>query len=360
MILEPPQTLPALRRAPRHEAYRVDLMTKRDGTIGRLDGVPEVSLDFSASENRVLTSGGSLRLDDLGQDIDWLTARCQPWATVNGQSWPLGVYLMSAPTQRHEPTGRSWEVTLRDKLSILDEDVLPETFSLNTGQNVVEAVRQVIVGAGEANHSISEDPRVLTGPMTWPPNTSRLVIVQDLLKMINFNPLRVDGWGAYIGDPFVDPKVRNIVESFEEGSSAIHLPSFQTTRDVTSIPNRLVGISSSRSAGLVVTAQNNDPASPYSVPARGRVVARSEDFDAPDITTLAALVSRRMLELMAPASVVQFQHAVIPLSVDSVVRFTSDGVSLDGVVESTSVTLAAGQMMQTTIREVVRVGLTVS
>lgn len=360
MILEAPEPRPVLRRAPRHEVYRVDLMTNRDGTIGRLDGVAEASLDFSASEDQVLSSGGSLRLDDLGQSIDWLNARCQPWATVNGQSWPLGVYLMSAPSRHHESTGRSWEVTLTDKLSILDQDVLPETFSLDTGQNVVAAIQQVITDAGEANHSISDDPRTLTGPMTWPPNTSRLTIVQDLLKMINFSPLRVDGWGAYVGNPFVDPKDRSVAETFVEGVDAIHLPSFQVTQDVASIPNRLIGVSSSRSAALVVTAENNDPEHPYSIAARGRVIARSETFDAPDIDTLAALVSRRMLELMAPASVVQFQHAVVPLDVDSVVRFQSDGVSLDGVVTSTSVTLAAGQMMQTTIRGVVRVGLTVS
>lgn len=349
-----------LRRGQRRESYRVDLMTNRDGTIGRLDGVSEVSLSFDSSEDGVLTSGGTLNLDDVGQPIDWLNARCQPWATVNGESWPLGVYLMSAPTAQHDSTGRSWEVTLKDKLSILDEDLVAETYALNTGQNVVDAIRQIIADAGEANHAISPDPRVLSGPLTWPPNTSRLTIVQDLLKLINFNPLWVDGWGAYVGEPFVDPQARTIDESFVEGSTAIHLPSFQVTKDVAGIPNRLIGVSSTSGAGLVVTADNNDPASPYSIPSRNRVIARSEDFDATDLTTLAGLVARRMRELMAPASVVQFQHAVVPLSVGSVVRFTSDGVSIDGVVLSTSISLEAGQMMQTTIQEVVRVGLSVS
>jgi len=335
-------------------------MTNRDGTIGRLDGVAEVSLEFSASDNGVLTSGGSLNLNDEGQVIDWLNARCQPWATVNGQSWPLGVYLMSAPTVQHEPTGRSWEVTLKDKLSILDEDLMAETYALNTGANVVDAIRQVIADAGEANHAISADPRVLTGPLTWPPNTSRLTIVQDLLKMLNFSPLKVDGWGAYVGEPFVDPKNRSVAMVFEEGLNAIHLPSFQVTQDVASIPNRLIGVSSTSSAGLVVTADNNDPSSPYSIPARNRVIAQQEDFDATDLTILGKLVSRRMLELMAPSSVVEFQHAVVPLEVDSVVRFVSDDVSLDGVVLSTSVTLAMGQLMKTTIQEVVRAGLTIS
>lgn len=358
--LVPPVLPDPFRMAPRRERYRVDLMTNRDGTIGQLDGVKEISLEFSASDEGVLTSGGSLNLDDVGQTIDWLNARCQPWATVNGQSWPLGVYLMSAPTEQHESTGRSWDVVLKDKLSILDEDWMAETYALAAGQNVVDAIRQVIADAGEANHAISADPRVLSGPLTWPANTSRLTIVQDLLKLLNFAPLWVDGWGSYIGEPFVDPQNRAVSMAFEEGLSAIHLPSFQVTKDVASVPNRLIGVSSSSTAGLVVTADNNDAASPYSIIRRNRIIARSEDFDTTDLGTLANLVSRRMLELMAPASVVEFQHAVVPLEVGAVVRFTSDGVSLAGVVLSTSVTLAAGQLMQTTIQEVVRVGLTVS
>lgn len=349
-----------LLQAPRREHYRVDLMTNRDGTIGRLDGVSEISLEFNSSEDGVLASGGSLRLDDRGQDIDWLNARCQPWATVNDQSWPLGVYLMSAPTAQHSPTGVSWEVTLKDKLSILDEDLVAGTYALNTGTNVVDAIRQVIDDAGETNHSISPDPRVLTGPLTWQAGTSRLVIVQDLLKLINFAPLSVDGWGAYVGTPYVDPKDRAVSRTFEEGLSSIHLPTFQVTRDVASTPNRLIGVASTSGAGLVVTADNDDPDSPYSITARNRVIARSEDFEAVNLETLAALVARRMRELMAPASVVVFEHAVVPVEVGDIVRFTSDGVSVEGVVVSTSVALAAGQMMQTTIREVVRVGLTVS
>lgn len=359
-IIDAPDPLPLLRQTPRVEYYRVDLMTNRDGTVGHLDGVSEVGLEFSASDNGVLTSGGSLLLHDVGQTIDWLNARCQPWAIVNGQSWPLGVYLMSAPTASHEPTGVSWDVTLKDKLSILDEDLVAETYALDTGANVVNAIRQVIADAGESNHSISADVRVLTGPLTWPPNTSRLTIVQDLLKLLNFSPLWVDGWGSYVGVPFVDPQNRPIDEVFEEGRTAIHLPSFQVTRDVSNIPNRLIGVSSSSGGSLVVTADNEDPANPYSIPARNRIIARSEDFDATDMDTLADLVSRRMRELMAPSSVVEFQHAVVPIQVNAVVRFVSDDISLDGAVLSTSITLAAGQMMQTTIQEVVNVDLTIS
>jgi len=236
----------------------VDLMTNRDGTIGQLTGVSQVSLTFDNDESGKLTSGGSLSLADEGQEIDWLNARCQPWAEVNGQAWPLGVYLMSAPTVQHDSTGRTWEVTLKDKLAILDADWVPETYSVPVTTTITGAIRQVISDAGEANHSITPDPRYLTAPMTWPPNTSRLTIVQDLLKTLNYAPLWVDGWGSYIGEPYVDPKNRSVDEVFEEGANAIHLPSFQVTQDVASIPNRLIGVSSSSGASLVMTACNLD------------------------------------------------------------------------------------------------------
>lgn len=360
ILLEPPPLPDPLQQNARREFFRVDLMTNQDGTIGQLDGVSNVSLTFSADENEVLTSGGSLHLDDQDQDIDWLNARCQPWANVNGVEWPLGVYIMSAPTVQYDPTGKSWDVTLKDKTAILDQSWIAQTYGLDAGQNVVAAIQQVITDAGETNYSISADPRVLNGPLTWPPNTSRLTIVQDLLKLINFMPLWVDGWGAFIGVPHVDPDDRPVDYAFEEGDTAIHLPSFQVTKDVANVPNRLIGVSSTSSTGISVTADNNDPTSQYSIPARGRIIAQSQDFDAPDFATLADLTARRMRELMAPASVVEFQHATVPLQVNSVVEFTSDDISINGVVLSTTVNLAAGQLMQTTIREVVTVALDVS
>ena len=358
--LIPPAEVNPLRAAVRREHYRVDLLTNRDGTIGSLDGVSQVSLLFDGDDDGVLTSTGTLTLDDLGQDVDWLNARCQPWANVNGVEWPIGVYIMSAPVEEHEATGKSWAVTLKDKLSILDEDLLAETYALDAGANIVEAVRQLIEDAGEFNHAISADARVLSGPLTWPPATSRLAIVQELLKMLNYAPLWVDGWGQYIGRPYVDPQNRPVEAVFEEGAGAIHLPSFKVAKDLSSVPNRLIGVSSSSGGGLVVTADNDDPTNKYSIPSRNRVIATQEDFEAVDITALAALVVRRMRELMAPGSTVTFQHAVVPLRVGSVVGFVSDGVSIEGVVLSTSVVLEVGEMMQTVIQEVVRVDLTVS
>lgn len=359
VYLPPPPVVDPLRALVRRERYRVDLLTNRDGTVGSLDGVSQVSLSFDGDDNGVLTSTGTLSLDNRAQGVDWLNARCQPWAEVNGVSWPLGIYIMSAPVEKHEGTGVSWQVSLKDKLSILDEDLIAETYALDTGDNIVEAVRQLIADAGETNHAISEDPRVLSGPMAWPPATSRLTIVQDLLKMLNYAPLRVDGWGQYIGEPYVDPQNRPIEEAFEEGANSIHLPTFQVAKDLSSVPNRLIGVASTSSGGLVVTADNDDPTNDYSITSRNRVIARQEDFDAADITALAALVVRRMQELMAPGSTVTFQHAVVPLRVGSVVKFVSDGVSISGVVLSTSVTLEAGEMMQTVIQEVVRVDLTI-
>lgn len=359
-MLVPPEEAPPLRKPIRRERYRVDLLTNRDGTIGSLDGVSRVSLSFDGDDAGVLTSTGTLSLDDRGQDIDWLNARCQPWSDVNGVAWPLGVYIMSAPTEQHGATGRSWDVTLKDKLSILDEDLLAETYALDAGTNIVDAIRQLIADAGEANHAISADPRVLSAPLTWPAATSRLVIVQELLKTLNYAPLWVDGWGQYVGEPFVDPQDRPVERRFEEGAASIHLPSFQVTKDVASVPNRLIGVASTSSGGLVVTADNEDAANPYSIPARNRVIARQEDFEAADIDALAALVVRRMQELMAPGSTVTLQHAIVPLRVGAVVGFTSNGVSMDGVVLSTSADLATGELMQTVLQEVVRVDLTVS
>src|SRR6478736_6357559 len=267
----------------RFEASRVDLLTRTDGVVGPLPGVQSCSVVIDGDS--LISGSGQMALRDEGQDIAWASARVQPWINVNGKEWPLGVFLLSAPVTEYDDTGRGWNVTLDDKVTILDTDKIPQSYSVPAGSNIVEAVVVVINGAGEMNTQITPSDGVVSEPgLTWPAGTTRLTIVNDLLKALNYQPVRADAWGALYAGPDTDPATRPVVREFVEGKTAIHEATFTVERDLATVPNRVICLwqASSETEVQKAIAEDHDPNSPTSYENRGRWVTQTHDNEEAD------------------------------------------------------------------------------
>lgn len=339
----------------RTESWHVDLLTADDVAIATLDGVTGGRIEQNV--NAVISGGGTLDIVDVGQDVDWLAHRVQPWWTVEGYgSWPLGVYLFASPVASHDDTGRRWRVELLDKLAVLDQDHVDGSFSLPAGTVVTDAVRDVIASAGETATAITDSVETLAAGMVWPANTTKLRICNDLLAAINYFSVRCDGWGRYVAAPYVRPQDRPVAREFVAGARSIHLPDFTIDQDVVAIPNKVVVVSAAGpdEPALVGVATNTDPESPYSFQRRGDrwIVASEEGVEATSQTVVDAIAARRLVELSTVSATLEIEHAAVPLDLNAVVRFTSGGVDVRASVPRWGLDLAAGRLMRTTIREV--------
>src|SRR5690606_30012693 len=125
----------------------------------------------------------------------------------------------------------------------------------------------------------------LTSPMVWEAGTSKLRIVNDLLAAIDYNSLWVDGQGNFRATPYVRPAARSItysilndesgaalVRELADGQESIYLDEWSRDRDVYGVPNKVVAVATGTGdeEPLVGVATNEDPASPFSEPSRGR------------------------------------------------------------------------------------------
>lgn len=105
----------------RQVAIEVMLLDATEQEKGILQGVIGGEVTLSASTR--LKASGSLELLDLGQEINWLSDRVRiTYRIQGGHSWPLGVFLLAAPTKTYTDGGASWRVELLSKLTLLDED----------------------------------------------------------------------------------------------------------------------------------------------------------------------------------------------------------------------------------------------
>lgn len=305
--------------------------------------------------------------------FSWMHARVRPVLMIDGvPEKPLGVFIPSAPAEQWSEGGGTQQIELLDRTSILSQDCVERTYSIKAGTKVISQVRRLIGSTGEKPGAISDSGRTLKSGLTWPPGTSKLTIINELLEAADFFALWTDGNGQFRVQKYVEPRYRPMKRQFLDDDSSIYIPTFSTDTDVYSIPNKVIVTAqgSGSGEGYVGIATNENPDSPYSYQNRGRWVVDTvqgievADPDPDDPGEGGAdgqkavndYAKRRLRQLTSAASTsIQIQHAPIPgLMVNDVVRFRRGPAEVDGLfaVTKTSIDFDPKELAKTTLTEV--------
>lgn len=330
--------------------WRFDVLDSDENRIGELGGA-QVGGQVDWIQNAAVKGGGQMSVQDVGQEIDWLNVRIQPIVTLTELGpdplvveHSVGIFLPSAPVESWNELGRSWDVELHDKCSILDQDIwvdedgLPTTYVAFAGENVIDLVRSLIAETGESSPALVDDPAaVLTSTLTWDVGTTRLQIVNDLLGAIGYFSLWVDGLGQFQASPYVEPAARaprfSVMAPFEVGPTSLWTPEWTNDRDIYAIPNRFVAISQGdgETEALVASATNEDPASAYSYPSRGRWITQVDtDVEVASQAALETYAAMRLSQATSVTSTLTIRHAYLPgLQPNDVVRIVNEEAGLE-------------------------------
>lgn len=298
--------------------------------LGTLNGVTTGHLDWSIF-NRIRT-GGTLTWS--GQDAstmpDWSQVRLQPTYTavtsLGVVTWPMGVYLASTPTKRWTDTGLEVVVDLYDKLLILDQVKVTETYTVAAGSVVTDAVVNVVQHAtayGLAYAVVGSAQTLLTA-MTWPPGTPKLTIANDLLAAINYFSLWVDRYGTFQITPYIPPEQRQSQWPFADDNSSIYTPDFDNELDWFDAPNQVVLTSTSDGTTPALISTASDLGSSNGYYAKGWWNVYSEDgITTTSQASLDATAARKLVDLETAQNTVTINHAHLPLNLNDAVSFTN-------------------------------------
>lgn len=326
--------------------FRFDLLERRwttngvpinESVVDQLQGVlgGEVSWTYNAS----VKGGGSLEVVEVGQNINWVTARIRPVAILNNETEvPIGVFVAAAPKKDHSAVGVQRPIEILDKCSLLDRDIYADLdtgqalpFSLAEGSDVFLTVKNLIERIGESAQMIPTDLGIVTAnPMTWEVGTTLLKIINDLLSAAGYFSLWVDGMGQFqvtkYAPPASRPAIYELLAPFENGN--LMAPDWSEDEDIYSIPNRFVATTTGdeENEGLISTAML-DPSSPYSYFNRGKqwVTAVEEGVEAVNQQSLDNYASWRLALAVSVSARREVSHPFLPeMQVNSNIFFREE------------------------------------
>lgn len=360
-----PLSVPDIDISGRQERIRVDLLDEGDRIIGELGGISGASIDMNVSAD-IRVSGG-IRLTEVPdssfltvKDVDFGKHRIRihwieedTFGTV--KEWPVGTFLITAPDREADQFGSQFQISLLDKTIILQQHGISTTFSVSAGESVTSTMEILFGMAGETSFVIQESAASFPTSMAWTAGTSLLRIINDLADLIGYFGVWCDGNGTFQLLPYVRPAARPIAFDFKSGETSIHLPTWKNTVNMFDVPNRVVLRSQPGEEDVELEASwdNTDPLSPFSITNRGKVITHLEEgVEATDLLILQEMARRRLIELSTASSTFSVSHAMIPLRLNDRIRFTSHGETITAIVQTMSVTLETGALVQATWREV--------
>lgn len=340
----------------RREKFHVTLLDSEDREKRPLMRITGGSMEINT--NAQVPGTGNVTLRYSGDaEVDWGADRIRLVYEANGHSWPLGVYLIEAPGEEHEDgVGLiTTEISLMDKISVLDQDKVDGSYSLPKGANIVKEAEWLIESAGEDRITSVATDKTLPNGKTWDPGTSKLEIVNDLLTMINYRSVYCDRYGRFRLDPYREPLNRAVQHTFTMDEKGLRQAAWQRSQDWYAVPNKYVAITQGddEEDPMVGVATNTDPNSKFSYPRRGNrwIVTTEENVEAADQETLNALAKRKLRDASTKVTHLEVSHAVLPLWVDDLVEFEAPGYWGLATVQKFSMDLEVGAQMDATWRE---------
>lgn len=183
-------------------------------------------------------------------NFSWGVQRVQPYIKIvdedgNNFTWNLGVFILGTPNKELGKTTITWDVDCYGKLDVLDTPV-GKSYYLSSGSPYVQAVKDILTVLGETRYNISDikAATVISQTRTWPlddGSTTWLLVVNDLLKAINYQGIWVDRDGVYRSDPYIMSKDRTPVWVYDANIVNTIVGNERTiVRDFYKAPNRWI------------------------------------------------------------------------------------------------------------------------
>lgn len=228
--------------------------------------------------------------------FDMFSDRIRPVITINGVEHNLGDFMVIAAPIENDGKEDVYDIEAYDETMIIKQSALTERKFFAAGTQYLSVIGALIIDCGLSRILGDNTTAAITIDHEYGIGTPYLTIINELLDEINYSHVYA-GTDGYL---FLKKNATKIVGdyTYTDKNSTI-LDSIKTNTDIYSLPNVIVGYTSSPDTETVLkyTKTNNDPNSAISTTRRGyNVVATYQFDDCPNLATLQEAVNYKYLE----------------------------------------------------------------
>lgn len=248
--------------------------------------------------------------------IAWESDLFRLFARIDGESYPLGVFIPSSPIRAKPYTSFIRTIDGYDLTLILSDDRVTDRLLLRAGQPYTEIIGDLILSAGLVRFDIDASSEVIPVDKEYEAGTQKITIINELLEEINFNSLYADASGRIIARRYVFPGERPTTRLYKADEYSIIRPGLSTSLDFFGLPNIFIAIVSSPELPTMRAEFINDnPSSMLSTIRRKRKIVAAPEVlsSSPSQGALQGYVERLAAETSQVFEHVAFDTAINPV-----------------------------------------------
>lgn len=353
------QIIAALQSPARQLRFRYKLLDKQENLKDYLLNVESCNVTYKSLAS--IKSKIDIRLRHDPQ-IDYITDRIQPiielWMGDKYIEFPQGIYLLNSPSRSDENKVIYRTITGYDKLQILEDDKVDRHF-IAAGTKYIDAVKALISSTGETKIDIQVSLNTTATDKEYL-NMSKLEIINELLKELNYNSLRVDERGYYTSTYYVLPQDKPTEFEYLTDANSVIYNGMTEELDLWDVANVVIcTVSNPEQTVMSATAENHNSFSPTSIENLGRRKVRLESVDS--IASQEALqdyTNRLLANESQVYGKIEFKTSIMPIhSYLDTLKIKYDNLNVNDKFQETSWTLdmSIGGEMVHECRKVVNV-----
>ena len=340
---------------PRSPRWRFTLLDANLRERNLLTSVREGDMELSADSR--LGGSGKITIGDT-ETVNWLSDRVRIFydpGIPGVTGWAVATFMFASPTLKVDDGKQFFEVDLLPLTTIVDGYSLERRLVADKGVNIIRLVEQLLRECSVTNIAVTPSARVLTDTITFKPGDSYLTVINTLLDAVGYWGLWVDALGQFRLEPYTLPGERAVQFEFVRGKHSIHAAKWEREHDIASVPNKyiVVGHGTDEKPPLVGVATDENPNSPYSVQARGRVITKADTgVEGADQTVFDRLAAKRLIAAQSVVAKLTVSHAIVPIQLRELVLFVDTGISVRATVQRMRFRFTDDSLCEASWREV--------
>lgn len=282
--------------------------------------------ECSVSRDNTATLNGGCAFTTVAR-MSWGRAVVRPYITISNGTlkarFNQGAYFTNIPATRTDRQPAKFSVTGFDILNALNS-LVGDSFAINKGESYLTTVENILLGQGYSRYIIDPARLSTTAAVAkaWPldESTTWLMIVNELLTAVGYDPVYSDWDGALVCESMRDNTTRSAEWTYTRGQFDGQMkPEQEIVHDFFATPNRWVGIQGNRNTDVAPTVGNgvfvyvNQNDGETSVSAREQTITKPLTITVADQAALVAAVMAQVAKDKNVGTTMTAQTSANPL-----------------------------------------------